>query len=31
MYWLFTLDYGKRTTKAAIEWCDFSLDKLEED
>lgn len=28
MYWLFTLDYGKRTTKAAIEWCDFTLDKL---
>lgn len=21
-YWLFTLDYGKRTTQAAIEWCD---------
>ncbi|MBP2257503.1 PadR family transcriptional regulator [Virgibacillus alimentarius] len=20
-YWLFTLDYGKRVTKAAIEWC----------
>lgn len=21
-YWLFTLDYGKRVTKAAIEWCE---------
>ncbi|MBU9711932.1 PadR family transcriptional regulator [Evansella tamaricis] len=29
MYWLFTLDYGKRTTKAAIEWCESSLEQLE--
>ncbi|MBO0992696.1 PadR family transcriptional regulator [Bacillus sp. SD088] len=21
-YWLFTLDYGKRVTNAAIDWCD---------
>jgi len=28
IYWLFTLDYGKRTTKAAIDWCEFTLDKL---
>ncbi|AXI11236.1 PadR family transcriptional regulator [Oceanobacillus zhaokaii] len=28
IYWLFTLDYGKRITKAAIEWCDYTLDKL---
>ena len=27
MYWLFTLDYGKRVTKAAIEWCEFTLKK----
>lgn len=27
-YWLFTLDYGKRTTKAAIEWCDATLEQL---
>lgn len=27
-YWLFTLDYGKRTTKAAIDWCEFTLEKL---
>ncbi|WP_096156237.1 MULTISPECIES: PadR family transcriptional regulator [Bacillus] len=25
MYWLFTLDYGKRGTKAAIEWCEHTL------
>ncbi|WP_042220962.1 PadR family transcriptional regulator [Oceanobacillus manasiensis] len=24
-YWLFTLDYGKRTTAAAIDWCDATL------
>lgn len=29
-YWLFTLDYGKRTTKAAIEWCEVTLHKLNE-
>lgn len=28
IYWLFTLDYGKRTTKAAIDWCEFTLNKL---
>ncbi|MBS4171706.1 PadR family transcriptional regulator [Bacillus sp. FJAT-49736] len=28
IYWLLTLDYGKRTTKAAMEWCEFTLDKL---
>ncbi len=27
-YWLFTLDYGKRTTKAAIEWCESTLGKI---
>lgn len=27
MYWLFTLDYGKRVTKAAIEWCECTLEK----
>jgi DNA-binding PadR family transcriptional regulator len=25
-YWLFTLDYGKRMTQAAIEWCTFTLE-----
>ncbi|MCM3633325.1 MULTISPECIES: PadR family transcriptional regulator [Paenibacillus] len=24
-YWLLTLDYGKRTTIAAIEWCEHAL------
>lgn len=24
-YWLLTLDYGKRTTVAAIEWCEHAL------
>lgn len=28
MYWLLTLDYGKRVTKAAIEWCEFTLEKF---
>jgi len=27
LYWLFTLDYGKRITKAAIEWCECTLQK----
>lgn len=27
-YWLFTLDYGKRTAKAAIEWCMFTLEEI---
>ena len=29
-YWLFTLDYGKRITKAAIEWCDSTLEVTKE-
>ena len=28
IYWLFTLDYGKRTTKAAIDWCEFTINKI---
>lgn len=28
VYWLFTLDYGKRMTKAAIEWCTNTLEQL---
>lgn len=28
MYWLFTLDYGKRVTKAAIDWCSFVLNEI---
>ena len=28
MYWLFTLDYGKRSTKAAMEWCEVTLEKF---
>lgn len=27
-YWLFTLDYGKRVTRAAIDWCDETMKKL---
>jgi len=27
-YWLFTLDYGKRITKAAIDWCTSALEKI---
>ena len=27
-YWLFTLDYGKRVTRAAIDWCDFTLNEF---
>lgn len=32
-YWLFTLDYGKRVTKAAIEWCEATTAhfKMEEE
>lgn len=26
-YWLFTLDYGKRVTQAAIDWCTATLEK----
>lgn len=29
MYWLFTLDYGKRVTKAALEWCEYTLKKVQ--
>jgi len=28
VYWLLTLDYGKRVTKAAIEWCESALQQL---
>ncbi|MEI4770978.1 PadR family transcriptional regulator [Psychrobacillus sp. FJAT-51614] len=28
-YWLFTLDFGKRMTQAAIEWCNSTLKQLE--
>ena len=28
MYWLITLDYGKKTTKAALDWCDTTIEKL---
>ncbi len=27
-YWLITLDYGKRVTKAAIEWCISTLEQI---
>jgi PadR family transcriptional regulator AphA len=27
-YWLFTLDYGKRITKATIEWCDTTMEQF---
>ena len=27
-YWLFTLDYGKRVTKAAIDWCTYTLEQI---
>ncbi|WP_066187283.1 PadR family transcriptional regulator [Gracilibacillus timonensis] len=27
-YWLFTLEYGKRTTEAAIAWCEATLKEL---
>lgn len=27
-FWLMTLDYGKRTTKAAIEWCEATKIKI---
>ncbi len=27
-YWLFTLDYGKRITMAAIEWCTSTLNQI---
>lgn len=30
IYWLITLDYGKRTTEAAMEWAEVTLDKFSE-
>ncbi|MFD2046587.1 PadR family transcriptional regulator [Ornithinibacillus salinisoli] len=27
-YWLFTLDYGKRTTLAAIDWCQATMEAI---
>lgn len=27
-FWLITLDYGKRTTQAAIDWCEATMEKL---
>ncbi|WP_188455516.1 PadR family transcriptional regulator [Virgibacillus oceani] len=30
MYWLFTLDYGKRITKAAIGWCESTIKQISE-
>ncbi|GAB3801762.1 PadR family transcriptional regulator [Virgibacillus kimchii] len=27
-YWLFTLDYGKRVTNAAMEWCEETIAKI---
>ncbi|PAV28049.1 transcriptional regulator [Virgibacillus profundi] len=27
-YWLFTLDYGKRMTIAAMEWCEDTIEKI---
>lgn len=27
-YWLFTLDYGKKVTAAAVEWCKETVKKL---
>ncbi|CAH0344751.1 PadR family transcriptional regulator [Bacillus sp. CECT 9360] len=29
-FWLITLDYGKRMTQSAIEWCEDAMKKLEE-
>ncbi|MBY7145107.1 PadR family transcriptional regulator [Virgibacillus sp. NKC19-3] len=28
-FWLFTLDYGKRTTTAAIEWCTDTIQQIQ--
>lgn len=28
-YWLFTLDYGKRTTAAAMEWCADTIQQIQ--
>lgn len=30
-YWLFTLDYGKRVTESAIEWCNATINELKEE
>lgn len=30
-YWLFTLDFGKRVTQAAIDWCTFTLEQLKKE
>ncbi len=27
-YWLFTLDYGKRMTAAAVDWCSDTIQKI---
>ena len=27
-YWFFTLDYGKRVTEAALDWCTYTLEKI---
>ena len=27
-YWLFTLDYGKRITRASIDWCESTINKI---
>lgn len=27
-YWLYTLDYGKRITKAAMDWCESTKEKI---
>ncbi|ATH94268.1 transcriptional regulator [Bacillus glycinifermentans] len=27
-YWFFTLDYGKRSTRAGIEWCEATISRL---
>ncbi|WP_152656569.1 PadR family transcriptional regulator [Oceanobacillus sp. CFH 90083] len=27
-YWLFTLDYGKKVTEAAIAWCDATIKEI---
>ncbi|WP_212508850.1 PadR family transcriptional regulator [Litoribacterium kuwaitense] len=29
-YWLYTLDYGKRITKATLEWCQVTIEHLKE-
>ncbi|WP_290753229.1 hypothetical protein [Exiguobacterium sp. UBA3968] len=29
VYWLLTLDYGIRKTRALLDWCDASLEAIE--